>query len=56
MKNLLQTLLLSLNTLEVKGKNNLDVLLGCIVAIEHAIEMLEPPGEITVEDTEESNG
>lgn len=34
----LQRLLDSLNCLEVKGKDNLDILLGCIMAIEAKIE------------------
>lgn len=31
----------SLDTIEVKSKNNLDVLLGCIVSIENQIAVLE---------------
>ena len=37
MNDFLITLLNSLNTIEVKGKNNLDTLLGCIMAIESQI-------------------
>lgn len=37
----LQLVCHSLNTIEVKGKNNLDVLLGCITAIENQITVLK---------------
>ena len=43
MKDFLKTLLASLETIEVKGKNNLDTLLGCMMAIEKAIERLDAP-------------
>lgn len=41
MKNFLITLLNSLETIEVKGKSNLDTLLGCMMAIEREIARLE---------------
>ena len=40
MEDFLNTLLKSLNQIEVRGRQNLDVLLGCIMAIENAIEQL----------------
>lgn len=43
MKEFLENLLKSLNCIEVKGKENLDVLLGCMMAIENAINELENP-------------
>lgn len=48
MEEFLKQLLTTLNQLEVKGKTNLDYLLGAIVAIESAIEQLKP-----TEETEE---
>ena len=41
MENFLKTLLSSLNGLEVKGKDNLDILLGCMFAIEKKIKEIE---------------
>ena len=48
MDEFLHTLLNSLNCIEVKGKSNLDTLLGCIMAIEREIARLE--------ETEAENG
>ena len=45
MQEFLNQLLSSLNSIEVKGKNNLDILLGCMMAIENAIEQLNAPAE-----------
>jgi len=45
MREFLNTLLASLNTIEVKGKNNIDVLLGCMMAIEQQIAALDEPTE-----------
>lgn len=58
MKDFLNQLLQSLNLIEVKGKTNMDILLGCIMAIEQAIEQLsapqpEPDGAGTDNPTEE---
>ena len=53
MKELLENLLKSLDRIEVKGKNNLDILLGCIMAIERMIAKIEAE-EST--GTEEENG
>lgn len=43
METFLKTLLESLNRIEVKGKENIDILLGCMMAIENAINELENP-------------
>lgn len=53
MKDFLTTLYNSLNSIEVKGKDNLDTLLGCLMAIEQQI------AKITAEEsaeTEENDG
>lgn len=41
MKEFLSTLLQSLNQIEVKGKDNMDVLLGCIFAVEQKISEID---------------
>lgn len=51
MEEFLNNLLKSLNCIEVKGRDNLDVLLGCMIAIENAIEQLNDP-----QKEEEVNG
>lgn len=51
MKEFLENLLKSLDRIEVKGKNNMDILLGCMMAIEKAISQLDT----TVEETEEAD-
>lgn len=51
METFLKTLLESLNRIEVKGKENIDILLGCMIAIENAIEQLNDP-----QKEEEVNG
>ena len=43
MKELLEQLLTSLGKVEVRGRDNLDILLGCMMAIERAIEQLDAP-------------
>ena len=40
MREFLSVLLESLNRIEVKGKENMDILLGCIFAVEKAINEL----------------
>ena len=45
MEQYLESLLLSLNSIEVRGKDNLNVLLGCILAVEAAIANLDKPEE-----------
>lgn len=49
MTEFLTNLLNSLEQIEVKGKNNLDLMLGCMMAIENAICELN-------KGTEENNG
>ena len=60
MKEFLYTLLTSLNNIEVKGKSNMDILLGCIVAVENKIEELSAdestPGPIIDEQEVNDNG
>ena len=51
MKEFLERLLQSLNEIEVKGKANIDILLGCMMAIEKAIAQLNE-----TETKEETNG
>ena len=41
MKKFLKTLLLTLGDIEVKGKSNLDLLLGSMLAIEKMISQIE---------------
>jgi len=50
MKDFLKTLLASLDSLTVKGKENMDILLGCMMAIEKAIEQLDKEDEEAVND------
>lgn len=47
MKDFLNQLLFSLGCIEVKGKENLDTLLGCILAIEQQIASLDAESEDT---------
>lgn len=41
MKDFLNTILRSLNRIEVKGKDNMDILLGCILVVEKKIAEME---------------
>ena len=50
MKDFLRQLLTSLEQVEVRGKHNLDIMLGCMMAIEQAIKKMETP------EQEEDNG
>lgn len=50
MEDFLNQLLATLNRIEVKGKANMDYLLGAIVAVENAIEQMKPT------ETGEDNG
>lgn len=43
LKEFLLTLLRSLDSIEVKGRANLDTLLGCILAVEDMIATLDAP-------------
>ena len=52
MEDFLRSLLATLNSIEVKEKNNLDHLLGAIIAIENTLIQLKEPTEET-EDTED---
>lgn len=52
----LQTLIATLNDIEVKGKQNMDRLLGCILACEHELAKIqaeESTGETEVVDNAE---
>lgn len=51
MKEFLYTLLRSLDAIEVKGKSNMDILLGCMNAVEHEIAKIEAE-ESAGEETE----
>lgn len=50
MKEFLTALLQSLNQIEVKGKDNMDVLLGCIFAIEKKISEIDAGDKTEVTD------
>lgn len=50
MTEFLTCLLTSLERIEVKGKNNLDILLGCMMAIENAIDQLKEENKEVGED------
>lgn len=41
MIDFLKTLLRSLGSIEVKGRENMDLLLGCIIAVERMIAKIE---------------
>lgn len=45
MREFLTQLLTSLNSVEVKGRTNMDILLGCMLAIENKIQQLDAPAE-----------
>lgn len=53
MKEYLYTMLRSLNALEIKGKDNMEVLLGCIMATERMISVIEAETKEEVEEEEE---
>lgn len=53
MKDFLEKLLASLNQVEVKGKANMDILLGCMFAIEKKIDTLKEESVVTVEETDD---
>lgn len=55
MKEFLAQLQESLERLEVRGTDNLNILLGCILAIKNARAALEKPPEIS-EEEEAENG
>lgn len=54
MKEFLIMLLRSLNNIEVKGKDNMDVLLGCMMAIENKIAEIneeQNKDDVIIEET-----
>ena len=52
METFLRKILSSLNCIEVKGKDNMDYLLGAIMAVEAMLNQLSEPNE----EAEEENG
>ena len=50
MEDFLKQLYESLCRVEVKGRENMDIMLGCMVAIENAISQLNTPEETEAED------
>ena len=54
MDKFLDNLIASLNSLEVKGETNLNILLGCILAIKQARAALEAPPETPTEEGAEN--
>ena len=44
MKELLQKLKITLNQVEVRGQNNLDMMLGCLLTIDKAIAEMDGQG------------
>lgn len=60
MKEFLYTLLRSLDCIEIKGKDNMEILIGCIYAIEGKIAEIEAdeqiPGPIIDEKEVNENG
>ena len=52
MEQFLNGLLMSLNHIEVRGKENMDYLLGAIMAVESTLAQLREPAE----EAEENNG
>ena len=58
MENLIRMVIATLNQVEVKGKDNLDKLLGCINALENVVQILEdhPAPAPAEERKEDVNG
>lgn len=58
MKEFLYTLLRSLDRIEIKGKDNMEILIGCIYAIEGKIAEIEAdeqiPGPIINEEVNDN--
>ena len=50
MKEFLASLLQTLNCIEVKGKDNMNYLLGCILAIEQQIKKIENEDSVEKEE------
>jgi len=55
MKDFLTTLIATLNDIEVKGKSNMDSLLGCILAAEQELAKIQME-KITGEDGDTIDG
>lgn len=51
---LLKMVISTLNTVEVKGKSNLDALLGCINALENVVQIIEAPPAPHMHEKEET--
>lgn len=49
MEDFLRKLLISLNAIEVKGRDNMDYLLGAIVAVETALKQLTEQKEVNAD-------
>lgn len=57
MEQFLKSLLISLNSIEVKGRENMDYLLGAIIAIESMLNQIEAQKVPTVNtETEDEDG
>lgn len=56
MREFLKTLLASLGTIEVRGRDNLDTLLGCMLAAERKIAELEAEEAEETETEGDDNG
>lgn len=52
MKEFLLTLINTLNSVEVKGKSNLDAILACIVAAERELAKIDAEESVGEEDAE----
>lgn len=50
MKELLKSILATLETVEVKGKTNMDRMLGCMMTLEELIGKLEKVGDSDADD------
>lgn len=58
-KTTLQMVINTLNTIEVRGRENMNHLLGCIMALEHIMAQQEEPQdgpEISIVPVTEGNG
>ena len=55
MKEILDTLIFSLNQIEVHGKKNLDILLGCIQTLEKLRGMVKTKTEVIEEGTSDDH-
>lgn len=51
--DLIKATISTLNTVEVKGKDNMSALLGCINALETVVQILEKPAAEAPAHTEE---